>query len=178
MEKILDTLDLTDASWNLLIHSYGPGEDENDPSVSKITDVDFGEQKLGKWKDIAATEDQLNELGVTDMLYVSGVGEYTTTFTLPEDWSDTTGAYLDVTYGKDQIGEITINGTALDANNASDRVDLGGYLVSGENTLTIKLSTTVYARMYAANSGYEGRDFGMVPDLCSQRIQRHSMMVY
>ena len=178
VEKTLDTLDLTDASWNLLIHSYGPGEDENDPSVSKITDVDFGEQKLGKWKDIAATEDQLNELGVTDMLYVSGVGEYTTTFTLPEDWSDTTGAYLDVTYGKDQIGEITINGTALDANNASDRVDLGGYLVSGENTLTIKLSTTLYARMYAANSGYEGRDFGMVPDLCSQRIQRHSMMVY
>ena len=161
VEKILDTLDLTDASWNLLIHSYGPGEDENDPSVSKITDVDFGEQKLGKWKDIAATEDQLNELGVTDMLYVSGVGEYTTTVTLPEDWSDTTGAYLDVTYGKDQIGEITINGTALDANNASDRVDLGGYLVSGENTLTIKLSTTLYARMYAANSGYEGRDFGM-----------------
>ena len=161
VEKTLDTLDLTDASWNLLIHSYGPGEDENDPSVSKITDVDFGEQKLGKWKDIAATEDQLNELGVTDMLYVSGVGEYTTTFTLPEDWSDTTGAYLDVTYGKDQIGEITINGTALDANNASDRVDLGGYLVSGENTLTIKLSTTLYARMYATNSGYEGRDFGM-----------------
>lgn len=161
VEKTLDTLDLTDASWNLLIHSYGPGEDENDPSVSKITDIDFGEQKLGKWKDIAATEDQLNELGVTDMLYVSGGGEYTTTFTLPEDWSDTTGAYLDVTYGKDQIGEITINGTALDANNASDRVDLGGYLVSGENTLTIKLSTTLYARMYAANSGYEGRDFGM-----------------
>lgn len=161
VEKTLDTLDLTDASWNLLIHSYGPGEDENDPSVSKITDVDFGEQKFGKWKDIAATEDQLNELGVTDMLYVSGVGEYTTTFTLPEDWSDTTGAYLDVTYGKDQIGEITINGTALDANNASDRVDLGGYLVSGENTLTIKLSTTLYARMYATNSGYEGRDFGM-----------------
>ena len=161
VEKTLDALNLTDASWNLLIHSYGPGEDENDPSVSKITDVDFGEQKLGKWKDIAATEDQLNELGVTDMLYVSGVGEYTTTVTLPEDWSDTTGAYLDVTYGKDQIGEITINGTALDANNASDRVDLGGYLVSGENTLTIKLSTTLYARMYAANSGYEGRDFGM-----------------
>lgn len=161
VEKTLDALNLTDASWNLLIHSYGPGEDENDPSVSKITDVDFGEQKLGKWKDIAATEDQLNELGVTDMLYISGVGEYTTTFTLPEDWSDTTGAYLDVTYGKDQIGEITINGTALDANNASDRVDLGGYLVSGENTLTIKLSTTLYARMYATNSGYEGRDFGM-----------------
>ena len=161
VEKTLDALNLTDASWNLLIHSYGPGEDENDPSVSKITDVDFGEQKLGKWKDIAATEDQLNELGVTDMLYVSGVGEYTTTFTLPEDWSDTTGAYLDVTYGKDQIGEITINGTALDANNASDRVDLGGYFVSGENTLTIKLSTTLYARMYATNSGYEGRDFGM-----------------
>lgn len=161
VEKALDTLDLTDDSWNLLIHSYGPSEDENDPSVSKITDVDFGEQKLGKWKDIEATEDQLNELGITDMLYVSGVGEYTTTFTLPEDWSDTTGAYLDVTYGKDQIGEITINGTVLDANNASDRIDLGGYLVSGENTLTIKLSTTLYARMYATNSGYEGRDFGM-----------------
>ena len=40
-------------------------------------------------------------------------------------------------------------------------MDLGGYLVEGENTLTIKLSTVLYERMYVENSGYENADFGM-----------------
>jgi len=112
VEATLPELNLTDSQWNLVIHSYGPGGDENDPSVSKITDIDFGTQSLGKWEDIQATEEQLAQMGVTDMQYVSGVGEYKTTFDLPEGWNaETTGAYLDVTYGKDQIGAITINGT-------------------------------------------------------------------
>lgn len=162
LDTDVEPLDLTDADWNLLIHSYGPGNDENDPSVSKVTDVDFGSQKLVNWAGIKVTDEQLTALGVDDMKYVSGIGEYTTEFELPDDFDpDTMGAYLDVTYGKDQIGSITINGTSLSANNVSDRTDLSGYLVAGKNTLTIKLSTTLYARMYKENSGYANAEFGM-----------------
>lgn len=158
----LKAIDLTEDDWNLTIHSYGPGEDKTDPSISKITYVDFDNQKLGKWADLPATAEQLNTLGVSDMQYVSGIGEYTTAFDLPEGWDPTSvGAFLDVKYGKDQIGRITINGTELTANNTTDRVDLGGHLVEGENTLTIKLSTTLYAKMFVENSGYKEKDFGM-----------------
>jgi hypothetical protein len=59
---LLQAIDLTGEAWNLVIHSYGPDADSNDPSVSLITDVDFGLQTLGKWKDIPVTEDQLATL--------------------------------------------------------------------------------------------------------------------
>lgn len=159
--KALEPLDLTDADWNLIIHSYGPGAQDDDSSVSAITDVDMGVQKLGKWRDIAATAEQLAAFGVEDMRNVSGVGEYTLRFQAPETWDEHTGAYLDLSYGIDQIGSVTVNGTTLPANNASDRVDLGGLLVPGENTITVKLDTTLYGRFFVENSGYANADFGM-----------------
>jgi hypothetical protein len=154
----LDAVDLSGGLWDLTIHSYGPDEDSSDPSVSKITVVDFGEQPLGKWKDIPATAEQLARLGVSDMRYVSGAGYYTAAFDAPDSWS---GAYLDVAYGIDQIGSITINGTAIPANNASDRVDLGGLVMPGENTITVKLTTSLYGRMFVENSGYANSEYGM-----------------
>lgn len=156
-----EVIDLSNEQWNLTIHSYGPSEDSVDPSDSTITTVDFGSQTLGKWKDLAATEDQLKTLGVEDMKFVSGTGEYSITFTTPENWSAYAGAALDVSYGKDQIGSITVNGTILNANNASDHVDLGTLLVSGENTISIKLHTSLYGRTFIENSGYTDTQFGM-----------------
>lgn len=66
-----------------------------------------------------------------------------------------------VDYGKDQIGDIIVNGVSITPNNASDHVDIGNLLVDGENTITIKLHTSLYGRMYVENSGYAGTDFGM-----------------
>lgn len=102
-------LDLSEAAWNLVIDSYGPDADSEDPSVSKITTVDFGAVSLGKWKDIEASQETLETLGVESMQYVSCTGEYTTTFTKPEDWSESAGAVIAVDYGKDQIGDIIVN---------------------------------------------------------------------
>ena len=133
----------------------------HDPSGSDITTVDFGTQALGKWVDIPATAAQLAELGVDLMRNVSGTGEYTLTFTTPDGWSETTGAYLDVTYGKDQIGAITVNGVTIQANNASNQVDLGGLLVPGENTLTVKMSSTLYGRMYVEKQLLRGSRCGL-----------------
>ena len=158
-----EAIDLADESWSLVIHSYGPDDESNDPAVSKITDVDFGAQKLGKWCDIEATQEQLDEIGVTDMKYVSGTGEYSLTLTMPENWDEYDGAFIAFTYGKDQIGAVTVNGTKLAANNACDRVDLGDLLKAGENEIVVKLSTSLYGRMYVEHMGYQeaGTDFGM-----------------
>ena len=54
----------------------------------------YGAQPLGRWCDIQATEEQLNALGVGDMKYVSGAGEYTLAFTAPKNWADCDGAII------------------------------------------------------------------------------------
>ena len=156
-------IDLSGEMWQLIIHSYGPNPDSEDPGDSKVTDVDFGMQALGKWCDMQATNEQLGLLGVSDMKYVSGTGEYTLSFTLPGDFGENDGAFIAYSYGRDQVGALIINGTELPANNASDRVDVGTLLTAGQNTLTIRLHSTLYGRTYLEHSGYldKGVDFGM-----------------
>lgn len=153
-------IDLSGEKWQLIIHSYGPAPDSHDPSDSKVTDVDFGMQALGKWCDIQASNEQLDMLGVSDMKYVSGTGDYTISFTMPDDFGENDGAFIAYSYGRDQVGALIVNGTELPANNASDRVDVGTLLTVGQNTLTIRLNSTLYGRTYFEHSGY--RDRGVV----------------
>ena len=167
-EKIIhvaehEPIDLNDEAWHLVIHSYGPDETAADPSVSRITDMDFSAQSLGKWSDIQASEEQLSKLGVSGMKYVSGIGEYTLTFTVPENWSDYAGSFIDFEYGRDQIGTVIINGTELSANNASDRLDAGRLITEGQNTITVHLNSSLYGRTYIEHSGYQDRNavYGM-----------------
>lgn len=158
-----EPIDLSGEKWNLVIHSYGPDGESADPGVSKITDMNFGAQPLGKWAEIKATEDQLNALGVHDMKYVSGTGEYTFVYTTPENWSEYAGAFIALEYGKDQIGGVIVNGTELPANNASDRVDVGALIHEGRNEITVRLNSTLYGRTYVEHSGYQeaGAAYGM-----------------
>ena len=150
-------IDLSSKQWNLIVHSYGPDPDSKDPSDSKVTDVDFGMQALGKWCDLQASNEQLDMLGVSDMKYVSGTGEYTISFTMPDDFGECDGAFIAYSYGRDQVGALIVNGTELPANNASDRVDAGTLLNAGQNTLTIRLHSTLYGRTYFEHSGYQDR---------------------
>ena len=156
-------IDLSGEKWQLIIHSYGPDPDAKDPADSKVTDLDFGMQALGKWCDIQASGEQLDMLGVSDMKYVSGTGEYTISFTLPDDFGECDGAFIAYRYGRDQVGALIVNGTELPANNASDRIDAGTLLTAGRNTLTIRLHSTLYGRTYFEHSGYQDRGavFGM-----------------
>ena len=156
-------IDLSGETWKLIIHSYGPDPNSKDPGDSKVTDVDFGMQSLGKWCDMQVTGEQLDMLGVSDMKYVSGTGEYTISFTLPDDFGENDGAFIAYSYGRDQVGALIVNGTELPANNASDRVDTGTLLTAGQNTLTIRLNSTLYGRTYFEHSGYldKGAVYGM-----------------
>ena len=94
------------------------------------------------------------------MKYVSGVGEYTMMFTVPENWSNYAGAFIDFEYGRDQIGSVIINGNELHANNASDRLDAGGLITEGPNTITVHLNSSLYERTYVEHSGYQDRGAG------------------
>lgn len=156
-------IDLSREKWHLVVHSHGPNPDSPDPGDSRVTDVDFGMQALGKWCDIGATSEQLRMLGVSHMQYVSGTGEYTLSFTLPDDFGQNDGAFITYSYGRDQVGALIVNDTELPANNASDRVDVDRLLAAGPNTLTLRLNTTLYGRTYYEHSGYRdrGAPFGM-----------------
>lgn len=156
-------IDLSGEKWQLIIHSYGPDPNSQDPGDSEVTDVDFGILALGKWCDMQATNEQLDRLGVSDMKYVSGTGEYTISFSLPDNFGENDGAFIAYSYGRDQVGALIVNGTELHANNASDRVDVGTLLTVGQNTLTIRLNSTLYGRTYFEHSGYldKGAIFGM-----------------
>ena len=50
-----------------------------------------------------------------------------------------------------------------DNDNASDRIDAGKLLTTGQNTLTLRLNSTLYGRTYFEHSGYldRGAVFGM-----------------
>lgn len=66
----------------------------------------------------------------------------------------------------------TVNGTELPANNASNRVDAGTLLTVGQNTLTIRLHSTLYGRTYFEHSGYQDRGavYGMGEGVLDQPV--------
>jgi hypothetical protein len=168
VDKSLSVLNLSNETWDLIIDSYSPKNPRTrdmidpvtkiqtaDPSESIITRVDFGAQKLGNWNAIPATAQQFAALGVTNMRNVSGTGYYTITFDAPADWDENTGAYMNVTYGRDSVGLCIVNGVTIpNVDNASDRIDLGGYLQPGQNTITIKLNSTLYGRAHLEHHLY------------------------
>lgn len=74
---------------------------------------------------------------------VAGVGTYTTSFTLPADWSTSrAGAYLNVGAAVDTV-DIWVNGQAVTGVDQNDRnqVDIGPYLRPGRNDLKISVAT-------------------------------------
>ena len=170
LESDAPVLDLSAEAWSLTIDSYGPtyknasemvdemGIQTVDPSDTTVVSIDFGEMPLTNWEDIAASEEQLAQMGVASMEDVSGKGHYAITF----DWSG--NAVLSFAYGNDQITGIRVNGTDIGpVNNMSDQVDISEYLVDGENTLEIELSTTLSARANVEHDTLingNGLDFG------------------
>ena len=154
---------------------------DQDPSESKVTTVNFGPVSLNTaWKDLKMTDQAIQDAGfdswqavmdylgvgeirhldkseinktdtidIGHMSAVSGIGHFTTTF----EWDGVSGAYLNLTYKYDTITGITINGVELkDINNISDIVDLGEYLVKGENIITIDCCSTLRNRAIYENN--------------------------
>ena len=108
IESVKPSVSLT--SFDLSLESWGPDEAVNDvnPTISKKTTLNFTDSTLCAWNELSVTQEQLSDLGVASMADVSGIGRYTTTFTLPENWSAQDGATLKDVY-KRQVYTSSLN---------------------------------------------------------------------
>ena len=146
---------LTD--WSLTIDSWGPDKTTDAVADTAHAVIDLGEVKLDNWNDLTADAAQLENAGVTSLSEVAGVAVYETTVTLEH----LDGAYLLLHHGDDMITGITVNGHPVaDLAPTSDRYDLGGLLVEGENTISVELSTTLINRIRVEDPMFAGNPTG------------------
>jgi hypothetical protein len=159
--------DVTLSGWNLTVDSYTPGEkvertEENEDTgvtttevtyATNHTDINVGTlEELVPWKDIEA-------LGAT----VVGAGTYTTTFTLPEDWSaEINGAVFSAGSFNYGTAAVWVNGERVLADMDRADADISSYVQPGENTIEVRVTSSL--RNIMIEQGYESGWFGAVPE--------------
>ncbi len=134
------------SGWSLSVDSYTPGDklertEENEDTGVSTTEVTY------------ATNHETIEVGVLDELVpwneiealgdtVSGVGTYTTTFTLPEDFSGGEVIFQadSFNYG---TAMITVNGEKVPVNMDTARADISDYVQAGENSISVRVTSSL-----------------------------------
>lgn len=144
MVEVPDKIEL--GNWNLTVQSWTPGEkltrteDKGYGYVSSEvtydtnkTEIDVGQTELVPWKDI-------EKVGGT----VSGVGFYTNSFTLPEDWNSTTQA---LKFSADSFGggtaAVFVNGEQVPVDMNTCTADLSDCAVLGENSIEVRVTSSL-----------------------------------
>lgn len=156
------------AKWDTVdVTSFGPlmpgdeGYEKNNPIKSLKTVVSFKDvpAHAACWEQLPASEEQLKELRIGAMADVSGSAVYSGVFTLPED---TRGAVLRYAHGDlDWIVSVTCNGKNIgDVNCMKNTITLDGAAVPGENSLVIKVDSTLLNRLnYESFFKFQTEDF-------------------
>ncbi|GGV42640.1 hypothetical protein GCM10010182_79190 [Actinomadura cremea] len=132
-------------SWLLSAESWTPGATQSETTKTTHPDIEVTAKQDGTlpaWSEITAGP---------DLRKASGVGTYTTTVTLPEEWNKGHGAYLALGRAVDTV-RVEVNGRPVGGINQSDinNIDLGDHLRPGPNTITVTVSTTLYNAVKAA----------------------------
>lgn len=185
-------IDLTDADWNLTVDSYGPATDFDEDAAFQAhasKTIDVGTVKLGLWKDIIKlSEQEYMDLGITaeklasekvnDTLengsqYISGIGFYTTNFSLDKATDKAvfrfehrnTEKQNDAQVCQDMVTRVTVRNAdgeevfSTGAVNAlSDEVELGA-LAAGDYTIEVKLVSTLRNREWIEGSAVHWRTY-------------------
>ena len=147
-ETVTAPEDIALTNWNLTVDSYRPGEkltrtEENDATGvttteisydTEHTDIEVGEvTELVPWKDMEA-------LGETTV----GVGTYTTTFTLPDDWSaEENGVEFKADSFNYGTAALWVNDQQVMVDMDSVKADISPYVVAGENTITVRVTSSL-----------------------------------
>lgn len=134
--------------WSLQVEDWQPGAKATETrKVSHAFQLDV----LLPWSQIPEIQD------------ASGVGTYSTSFTLPDDWSAMHGARLELGH----VGgtcRVSINGTQLPpVDQFSAIVEIGPYVRRGVNRLEVIVATTLNNRLRAiaaATPAAAGGGFG------------------
>jgi hypothetical protein len=140
--------------WTLQAQIWTPGHNQYSTVKTDLPQFGVSAQQDGtlpSWREILAP---------VDLSTSSGLGTYTTAIKLPATWSSTDGAYLDLGDVLDTAA-VTVNGTEV-AMNQSDRgrTDLGKTLKPGENTITVRVATTMFnAVRKSGDSNYQLQDW-------------------
>lgn len=145
---VSEPISMTEGKWNLTVEDWKPGElltrteEKEDYTTTEYT-YDTSKETIDVEMEGLKTWNEIDEIGAD----VSGVGYYSTTFTLPEGFTADNGAYLDL--GKlESSARVIVNGTdAGDVNLDRARIDVSELLKDGENTLEIRISTTLTNRV-------------------------------
>ena len=83
---------------------------------------------------------------IPEFEWASGVGTYTTTLTLPADWTPTNGATIDLGQVTDTV-TMKVNGEPVVVNQLDATADLGTLLHAGNNELEVVVATTLQNRL-------------------------------
>ena len=75
---------------------------------------------------------------------------YTTSFNLEQGWEEGTGAIISLGDVVDSY-QIYVNGTQVPASQIDTTIDIGKYLKSGENTITVEVASTLLNAVLVAN---------------------------
>ncbi|TYL51742.1 hypothetical protein FXB39_08185 [Nocardioides sp. BGMRC 2183] len=136
-------VDLTDATWQLEAEDWTPtapygtvgaaGAETTKTPVS-LTLADG----LKAWPDIPQLE------------WASGIGTYTTTLDLPQDWTPGNGAVISLGQVTDTV-TLKVNGKQVPVNQLAATADLGGLLHAGANDLKVTVATTLQNRLAQLN---------------------------
>lgn len=146
--KVAPSVDLSTATWQLEVEdwnpvndyatTFGPAATETDKSVVSV-ELD----ELTPWREIPGLEN------------ASGIGTYSTTFDLPK-WGKTDGAALDLGRVFDTYA-LTVNGESVPVDQLDTRVDVSEYLVKGENTIEVRVASTLINRLRSLDSAAAAR---------------------
>lgn len=142
--------DLVLNDWSLVVEDWLPGEKVTRTEdrglgytttevtyTTKKSKIDVGSTELKPWNELEAVGPN-----------VSGVGSYTTTFTLPLDWSkEQQGLIFNAESFCGGTAALFVNGQQVSLNMDSRSADISPYAVPGENTLEVRVTSSLRNRM-------------------------------
>jgi hypothetical protein len=141
-------IDLTSRTWHLDAEDWQPtnpyGTQGASGSETTKVPVSVDLSTLQAWPDIPALQN------------ASGVGSYRTTFALPAGWDGSYGATLSLGQVTDTF-RVTVNGQAVAVDQISGSIDVGPYLRAGENTLEVRVATSLNNRLFALDQTVRNR---------------------
>jgi hypothetical protein len=152
--------------WTLGTESWTPGPSDlaGDTTRTTLPDVQLtaaDDGTLPPWSEIGP------DTGYpVDLSDVSGVGTYTSTFTVGSGWKDVRHSYLDLGAAVDTV-RVWVNGKQLDPVDVQDlhHIDVGDAVRQGPNEITVQVSSTLLnAVRVAPGTGASGRarmDYGL-----------------
>lgn len=156
--------------WNLTVDSFEAGEklertEENPDTGVTTTEVTYDtnhnminagvQDILVPWKEIPAVGEN-----------VSGIGIYTTSFELPENWNEEEkGIYFsadNVNYG---TVSVFVNGEKVPVNMDAVKAELTNVVKAGENTIEVRVTSSLKnvlrSMNYIVDAEEEPADYGM-----------------